>query len=54
MVSYVKSKKIFKIIGIIIASPFAMLLINSIVVTIFNLGTYCGTVIRYLLNNIIC
>lgn len=46
-------KIILVIIGIIML-PVAMAIINGTILTIFNLGTYVGTFIRYIMNSVIC
>ena len=43
-----------KILLIVILLPIIMILFNSIIATIFNLGTFIGTFLRYIYNFIVC
>lgn len=47
-------KKIVSIFLAIFTFPIAMTIINATVLTIFNLGGYLGTFIRYLFNTVVC
>ncbi len=47
-------KKIVSIFLAIFTFPIAMTIINATVLTIFNLGGYFGTFIRYLFNTVVC
>lgn len=53
---YIKkyNKKIIFIMLAIFTVPIALTLFNATVLTIFNLGSYIGTFIRYLFNIIAC
>lgn len=39
---------------LIILSPLIMMMLNLLVVTLFNTGTYIGTFFRYLYHIVVC
>ena len=53
---YIKkyNKKIIFVALSIFIVPIALTLFNASILTIFNLGNYVGTFIRYLFNIIVC
>lgn len=44
--------KIEKIILLAIAIPFIITILNAIILTIFNFGTFVGTYVRYIFSSI--
>lgn len=45
---YLESSIVVKIIFFILVCPFMLVFLNLVLETIFNLGTYFGTFLRYL------
>ena len=50
---YLKRQSIYGVLAIIFL-PIIMILFNSVVATIFNLGTFIGTFLRYIFNFVVC
>ena len=51
---FVSKNKYFKVVLAIKFLPIIMILFNSVVATIFNLGTFVGTFLRYIFNFVVC
>ena len=51
--SKVNKNLLIKIL-IVLSIPIITSFVNMLVLTVFNLGSYCGTFIRYLFSRVVC
>lgn len=49
-----QSRKKFIVIASIFVFPLIVIMFNYLVVTIFNLGNYIGTFLRYVFERVVC
>ena len=53
MLNSIKNNKYIKLLLLIIAIPFLLVVINLLLNTIFNLGIYVGTFLRFMYNIVV-